>query len=326
MRLYDRILQHKLSANLLMLMLLLIGIICFLNINRQLFPSFQLPIINASISWDNADAQSIYEQIGSKADAAIQQLEGISFSRSLNQNGQLQMTIIADSQSDINVLQDEIDNSLQALALPEGASVDTVSSRQLNEAVSSLVLFGPIVEEDLYQLSMKMQQSLLAAGISDMQIQGRAQKQRVIEINSTLLLELGQNLNTVASFLDQQISARPAGNWKIGENQTELLTDTLDFSVEQLQQLLLPNPQGNPIRLGQVANIYDRYATRSDIVLFNGQPGIIFNIFRPTEQDSLQAAEDINLWIEEFLPRLLTWLSITAIKLFTSTVATGASG
>jgi len=58
--------QHKVAANLLMLIMIIAGLIPLTRLNTQYFPNFALDIITVRVEWRGASAEDIEDSISSR--------------------------------------------------------------------------------------------------------------------------------------------------------------------------------------------------------------------------------------------------------------------
>ena len=71
--------EHKVAANLLMLILLIWGGMSTLNLKQELFPEFELDLIRASISYPGATPEEVEESIIVPIESAIEGIEAVSY-------------------------------------------------------------------------------------------------------------------------------------------------------------------------------------------------------------------------------------------------------
>jgi len=84
---YDQILRHRLAANLMMLLVIGAGIWGLQSVRSQLFPDFELPLVRATFSWDNADVDTIRTQLGDPLDQEMMDSGDFDFVRAVSYNG-----------------------------------------------------------------------------------------------------------------------------------------------------------------------------------------------------------------------------------------------
>lgn len=51
--------RHKTAANLLMILMLVVGLISLERLNRQFFPSFEVELVVVNVGWSGATAEDI---------------------------------------------------------------------------------------------------------------------------------------------------------------------------------------------------------------------------------------------------------------------------
>ena len=66
--------EHKVAANLLMILMLLLGGLGLMRLNTQLFPNFEFDFISVSIPWRGASPEDIQRSITIPVEQAIRTL------------------------------------------------------------------------------------------------------------------------------------------------------------------------------------------------------------------------------------------------------------
>ena len=55
--------EHRTSANILMILMIIIGLLSVGRLNKQFFPDFEVELVGVSIEWPGATAQEIDKNI-----------------------------------------------------------------------------------------------------------------------------------------------------------------------------------------------------------------------------------------------------------------------
>ncbi|MBT8116182.1 MAG: efflux RND transporter permease subunit, partial [Arenicella sp.] len=74
--------DNHVAANLLMLGILLAGVIGYSKLERELFPTVQIPVMQVTVVWPGASPKDIEEQIVDRIEESLKDLENLDWVRS----------------------------------------------------------------------------------------------------------------------------------------------------------------------------------------------------------------------------------------------------
>lgn len=297
---YAKLLDHRLAANLLMMVVIGAGIWGLQQVRSQLFPDTELPIVRASIDWPNADAEAVRTGIAEPLDRAIQDSRRFDFVRSTAREGGVSLFArVSDNYTAAEGLT-ALEEAIDGLDLPDGAEVDDVEAIEITEPVASVLIYGDVQRSELTALGYEARQSLLNRGMATVELDGVPGRERLISIDLAALNSLGITLDTLASRLSTQFAISTAGSVTVGQNTTALVTDAPDWTVSDLQDAIVSqNADGGVVRLSQVASVEERFDT-ADILRYQGLPAIKLEIERVAGEDTLENAELLEQWMSDF--------------------------
>ena len=85
--------SHRTAANLLMLLMILLGLFALRQINTQFFPDFGLDMVSVSVQWRGASAEDIDSNIIQSLDPEVRFLDSVRRVRSSSVEGNGQIVI-----------------------------------------------------------------------------------------------------------------------------------------------------------------------------------------------------------------------------------------
>lgn len=300
---YDQILRHRLAANLMMLLVIGAGIWGLQSVRSQLFPDFELPLVRATFSWDNADVDTIRTQLGDPLDQEMMDSGDFDFVRAVSYNGGHRVFAAVKDGLSVDegfaTLEDAIDN----IGLPSSVTIDDLEKIEVTEPVASVLIYGDLPRGDLASIGYQAQQSLLAQGVAVVELSGVPGRERVIDVDLTTLGSLGMTLDTLAERIRAQFDTTPAGTLAVGANSTALVTDSPDWTIDALNDAIIAQNAGGVIRLSQVAQVREAY-DNTDILRYSGMPAIKLEVSRVAGEDTLENAELLDNWMDDFVDEL----------------------
>ncbi|HSM69242.1 MAG TPA: efflux RND transporter permease subunit, partial [Xanthomonadales bacterium] len=92
--------RNTVAANLLMVGIFAAGIIGFSSMERELDPQVRFPGLEINVSWPGAQPQEVEEQIVSRIEEAVSDMDSIEWIRSTSGEGFGSIAILAETQAD----------------------------------------------------------------------------------------------------------------------------------------------------------------------------------------------------------------------------------
>ena len=100
--------RNSVAANLLMIILIIGGIFSALSIQKQVFPAFEINVINVRVPYLGAAPQEVEEGVILKIEEAIKEVEGIKQINSTAVEGMGTVSIEVEDDYDVQDVMDEV--------------------------------------------------------------------------------------------------------------------------------------------------------------------------------------------------------------------------
>ena len=298
--------NHRVAANLLMVIMIIAGVIGIDRLRTQFFPTFELDIITVAVAWSGATAEDVQEGLTIPIENAVEELAFIKSIDATSQFGSANFRIKLVEGTNLPQALDDISQRIdQNLALPEGAEDPMVSSLTRYEDITNLLITGPLTPFELQKLALQAEQELLARGIRKVDFRGLPTREMQIETTAETLASLGLTLNTLADRILTQARDLPAGTAGRDDGERQLRSLEQGRTQTDISNTLISlNGTRIGTRLGDIATVRDRVDPKAPYLTFRGQPAVEI-IPQRTENDStLTMAEVTSQWIAEKQPQL----------------------
>ena len=100
--------RHPTAPNLLMAVLILLGVFSLLRLNRQFFPTFDLPTITVSVPWPGASAEDVEANIIEVIEPELRFLDDVHEVKSVAREGSGVISIEFNSGADLQKSQRDV--------------------------------------------------------------------------------------------------------------------------------------------------------------------------------------------------------------------------
>jgi len=298
--------QHKVAANLLMLLMLMIGVWALSKMNTQFLPNFDLDFITVTVVWTGATAEDVETSITSPIEKELRTLDHVHKMDSTSTNGISVIVLEYEQGTDMGWALDQVKEQVALLRnLPKTAEKPEISRVVRYEQIARLLITGPSDANELRHLAQRMERELLAKGISKIQIEGLPEEEIAIQIPAHQLEELGLTLPQVADQITRFSRDIPAGS--IGREDVARQLRSLEQRRDELAFANLPlitEQSGRYVTLDDVATIQRRPQDGETLITYQGKPAIELILQRAEENDALGAAKILQAWLKETQPKL----------------------
>ena len=309
--------RNHVASNLLMLGLLLGGLLTAGRIKQEIFPSFQLDIVDIRIPYPGASPEEVEEGIVLAVEEELRGLEVVERLVATATEGRAELEVeLVDGVDPNRALQDVKNAVDQVSFLPDEAERPTIALRQEQSDVAWMVVYGPLTEAQIVDLTDRVRHDLLAMPeISQVTVRlGRAPEIRV-DIDEATLRSLGLTLGDVAHTIGTSALDVPAGGVRTASGEVLLRTkERRDLASEYGDIALVSTADGSKVRLHDVAAVGEGF---EDIPLenwFNGGRGIFIWVRETGDEKPLEIADALNAYVEQLRAELPEGVDVATIR------------
>ena len=163
--------QHRVAANLTMIMMILAGIWAIRSMPSQLDPPANFPIVFVEVQWIGASAEDIEGLITTPIEQQLRTLNGLKELSSRTDNGFANITVQFDHGTDMTLGLDQVKQRVANIRnLPPGIEPPIISRFIDLEPIASLLLSGPGKVGELIPLAREMERDLMDHGVCGIQL------------------------------------------------------------------------------------------------------------------------------------------------------------
>lgn len=301
-----RFAQHKVAANLLMIIMLLAGIIGLSKLNTQFLPTFALDYVTVRVVWPGATAEDIARSVTTPLEQELKNLDFVKEMRSVSSRGFGTIIIEYEEGSDMGLALDQVKEFVSLVRnLPSDAEEPKVTKVVRNEDVATLILTSDNSLEELRPLAYQFERELLAKGIAKVDFTGLPEQEIAIQIPAQTIERLKLSLPQIGRLITDQSQDIPAGTSGKNEVARELRSLEQRRTDKGFRELaILTSKNAQRLTLDDIADIDQRAKDNQVEVFYKGNPAILMRILRTENSDTLEAAEILHQWLDNAKPRL----------------------
>jgi multidrug efflux pump subunit AcrB len=299
--------KNHVASNLLMLALVVGGLIVMSGIKQEVFPEFELDIVDVSVSYPGASPEEIEEGIILAMEEEIRDLEEIERITAVASEGRARISVELLTGANADKAVQEIKNGIDRItSLPDDAERPVVNLKKRRREVLRLALHGDMDERTLFYFAQNIREELLGLpSVTQVELRGVREPEISIEVPQSLLRSFGLTLGEIAEIISRSAVDVPAGGIKAGGGEVLLRTsERRDFASEFADIPLVSKPDGTEVTIADIAKITDGFADSEREAYFNGQRAVLIYVYRTGEQTPIEISKDVVGYIENLTPSL----------------------
>ena len=306
---------RSVTANLLMLVLLIGGLVMGQNISKDVFPDFELDLVSISLIYPGASPEEVERGTILAVEEAIQDIEGIKEITSTAREGSGTVTVEIIEGEDVSEIAQEIKNAVDRISsFPDDAEDPRVTVPSRKRYVVSLALYGDQPEAVLREMAEMVRDRLLMdPEISQVELSGIREYEISIEIPQNVLRTYGLTLNEVAAIVRRASVEVPGGAIRTeGGDVLVRVTERRDVGKEFAKIPVISTPEGTELLLEDIGVIRDDFEESDRFATFNGKPAVMLEVYRIGEQTPVSVSDAVHKQMDEInyiLPEGLTLVS-----------------
>jgi len=294
--------RNAIAANLLMLILLGGGVWTALNMQKEVFPRFELDIVEVSVVYPGAAPAEVEQGILLPVEEAARGVQGIKETTSVARegSGSIQFELVAGVDR-MKVYQDIDQAVAQIRTFPDDAEEPEVRLQTRQRDVMEIGLYGNADIWTLRQLAERVRDRLLSQqDITQVEIGNVPAYVTHVEIPQDRLREYGLTLGEIANIIEQSARDVPACSVDTSRGEILLRMNERKQWAEQFAEItVVSSSSGAPLKLGDIATITDGFEEAGFHSQFNRQPSVEIEIFRVGTQSPLEVADAVNSVLAE---------------------------
>ncbi len=304
--------EHRLAANLGMIVMLLAGLWAITAMRVQLNPDVEQNVVEVNVTWRGASSEDVEKLVTVPLEQQLRTLSKLDFVRSFTRDAFVSVEAHFEPETDLQRAIDDVKQRVsQIRSLPVDIEPPVIYSRERRDLVSAVIVTGLDDVDELIPTARDMERELLARGIDHVDFQGLPEEEIAIQVGSETLLNLGLDFNELGAQVRSLSQDAPAGTVGSGQLARQLRSLDQRRAIDEFNDLPVYSPNADALtRLGDIATVERRGVVDQPYSTIGGQPAIALFARRNADGDSLEAAETLNQWLEEKRETLPSGVSI----------------
>jgi multidrug efflux pump subunit AcrB len=292
--------NNSVAANLMMIFIVVMGIISFLNIQRQMFPNVEINYINIEANYPGASPQEIEESILIKIEESLKDVTEIKKGvyRAFRNGGRASLEINTDVE--LTDILDKVKLRVDGIAtFPAGMEPVTISQVEFRQDVIGMTLVADIPLTELKPIANQIEDELLQLSNVSLVVNDVPLDEIAIEIEPDTLRQYNLTLSDVMNAVRRYSANFSAGQLKTDAGVISVRVENQFYSGEEFRQIPVKiGANGAKVLLQDIAVIKDQFTEGERYFKFNGENAVYISVKATEEQSIIPVADSVKAFIE----------------------------
>src|SRR5689334_1590802 len=317
MNVAEPFIRRPVATTLLVTTILIFGIMGYRLLPVSDLPTIDYPTIQVMAGLPGASPDTMAASVATPLEKQFSTIAGVTSISSSNGLGNTNITLQFDLSRDIDSAAQDVQSMIARAQrqLPPGMP-SPPSYQKVNPADQPILFLTlssstmPLSQVDQYAESVIAQRLSMVSGVAGVNVFG-AQKFSVrIDIDPTQLAARQIGIDQVAQAIANANVNRPTGTLYGPQRNFVVQTSGQLMAAEEYRPIVVAYRNGSPVRLSEVANVYDGVENPRNASWFNGVPTIYLAISRQPGTNTVQVVDAIKALLPEIEAQMPAALSL----------------
>jgi multidrug efflux pump len=284
----------------------LTGIAAFFVLPIAALPSVDFPTIAVQANMAGASPQVMATSVATPLERRLGTISNVTEMTSRSGTGQTQVTLQFGLNRDIDGAARDVQAAINAARgdLPT-ALRSNPTYRKFNPADAPIMVLNltsqTLTNPQIYDAAVTILQQKLSqvSGVGQVDIGGGAAPAVRIEVNPRALSQYGISSEDVRAAIAAANANLPKGTIQPGDRRLQIYTNDQGKKATDYAPLVIAYRNGAPVRLQDVANVYDGSENARNLGLVNGRPALIVQVMREPDANIISTVDNIKALLPE---------------------------
>jgi multidrug efflux pump len=312
MSLSSPFIQRPVATTLLNISVVLAGAVCFSLLPVSPLPQIDFPVIFVSANLPGASPETMASTVATPLERALGTIAGVNELSSNSSQGSTRINVQFDLGKDINVAAREVQAAINASrSLLPSALPGMPQYRKINPSQAPIMILALTSEtrttSEIYDLASTVlaQKVAQVAGVGDVTVGGGSLPAVRVELQPYALMQYGIALEEVRRAISGANLLRPKGLVEDETRAWQIRASDQLVKAKEYEPLVVTYRNNAPVRLSDIARVYDGVEDRFNSGFFNRKPAVLVIISRQPDANIIKTVDAIQAQLpalRAFLP------------------------
>ncbi len=293
--------RNSIAANLLMAVAFIGGIFSFMSLEREMFPTVPVAGASVTVAWPGASPQEIEEQIVTRIEESVADIDGIDRMTSIASEGSAVVNIAGRNDLDMDKFVRDIERKVDQINnLPRAAFRPQIQQWEQRNWYFGMSVHGEASKLELKRIVDQVRDDIAALPGGELAVvNGVLDEEVSIEVSEETLRRYDLTFDEVAQAIAASSLNASGGQVKTDTGSVTVATRHLADTREQFERITVQQtPEGGQLKVGDVANVIDGFVDSELTARFDGKPAAFVMVVAPDRMQIVEYTDAIKDYIE----------------------------
>lgn len=291
-------LRYPVSTFLIAVTILVLGIVSFTQLPIDLLPNISIPVVSTATYYTGAGPLDMEQSVTVFTERAVSSVNDVDYVQSTTREGMSRVRINFGWGANVDVGLVDIVQRVNRIVnqLPTGVSQPVVMRFDItDQPVCNVAVSGDIDERDLYDLALNTIEPQIEhlSGVASASVSGGRIREIHVTLDRNRIQALQLPVQTVLNAVANSNLIVPSGDLKTGPFDYSLKTESRFNVVKPLEDVIIENINGVPIRIRDIGSVEDSYQEQTEIIRINGEPGVTLRVQKLANANTVAVVNNV---------------------------------
>jgi len=316
----DTSIKRPVFAAVLMLTLVTLGAVSYRRLAIELMPDVEIPVLSIVTAFPGAAPETVEREVTKRIEEAVNPISGVRHVVSTSREGLSSIIVEFALEVRINEASQEARAKINAIRaeLPETIEEPVIQKFDFAAMpiVSLAVRSAVLAPRDLTTLVDRKVKRRLEniTGVARAKMVGSSEREVSVNLDPTRLDALGMGINEVVAGLRSENVNTPLGRLNDGDSEMPLRVSGKPKDTAEYAGMVIAQRAGDPITLGEVAEVVDGVEEQRSLALVNGVPAVAVDIMKQSKANTVRVVDTVKETIAELQRELPEGVEIELVR------------
>ena len=277
------------------LLIVIAGIAAIFGIEVRELPDVDRPVVSVNANYPGASPETMDAEVTSIVEGAVARVSGVLEIRSSSEENNSRIRIEFSPSTNLDIAASDVREAVNRVEreLPDDVEQLTVVKADSDaEPVVSLAVYSGQLDEDELTRVVENDLSpefLAIDGVAEVTLSGDRQRLLRVVLDPLRLTSYGLTVSDVAEELRNAQFDVPAGSFRSVDQELLVRADATVVNAQQVEDIVIRDP----VRIGDVAQVYFGPEDAMSYVRLNGRPVIGMSIIRQAQSNTINISDGV---------------------------------
>ena len=293
---------NPVAANLLMIIIILVGLMSLTSIRKEMFPTTQVSMVNITVAFPGASPLEVEEGVCLKVEQALNGINGIDKVTCTASENIGSVLVEIDDAYELGTVTNDIKNKIDGInSFPEQVEKPVVSQLDVAFQAIYVSVFGEVNPKQLRKFAFDVRDDLIdLPGISAVKVEGARDLEVSIEVSEKTLRKYNLTFDEIALAIRSSSLDLPAGAIKSKKGDILVRALGLADTEQDFGNIIVRSyANGGILKLKDIAIITDGFSESSRFAKFNGENALSIRINAIGDDDIIDVTDKVKKYVSD---------------------------